>query len=133
MRWELAWSSLGLCRMYQEDCYEHVGRSSEEDRETHYREYRRLPDYGSESELKVEGGKAVVKYKVSQGFQSRLEKMGQMTYEFSYRVALERFQAKYLESSIEDDPFAKRPEDTNMRTKHAGPLMIVLLVRSEFP
>ncbi|RWW73736.1 hypothetical protein BHE74_00018360 [Ensete ventricosum] len=45
----------------------------------------------------------------------------------SYRVALERFRAKYLESSIEDDPFAKRPEDTNMRTKHAGPLMIVLL------
>ncbi|RZR82609.1 hypothetical protein BHM03_00009061 [Ensete ventricosum] len=88
---------------------------------------RSLIKLGDHSELKVEGGKAVVEYKASQGFQSRLEKMGQMTYEFSYRVALERFRAKYLESSIEDDPFAKRPEDTNMRMKYAGPLMIVLL------
>ncbi|RWW45944.1 hypothetical protein BHE74_00048178 [Ensete ventricosum] len=46
MQWELAGSSLGLRRRYQEDCWEHAGRSPEEDRETHRRKCRRLPDYG---------------------------------------------------------------------------------------
>ncbi|RZS14677.1 hypothetical protein BHM03_00046437, partial [Ensete ventricosum] len=43
-----------------------------------------------EAELKDEGAKAVVAYKASRGFESGLEKMGWVSYEFGYRVVLER-------------------------------------------
>ncbi|RWW49336.1 hypothetical protein BHE74_00044523 [Ensete ventricosum] len=43
----------------------------------------------------------------------RLEKMGQVTYEFGYRIALEHFRAKYPDSSVKEDPFdyGTPPED----------------------
>ncbi|RWW05491.1 hypothetical protein GW17_00031232 [Ensete ventricosum] len=41
------------------------------------------------SELKTGRGKAIANYKGSRGFQFGLEKMGQITYEFGYQVALE--------------------------------------------
>ncbi|RRT49549.1 hypothetical protein B296_00005858 [Ensete ventricosum] len=44
MPWELTGSSLGLCQIYREDHWEHVGRLPKEDFETHHRECRRLPD-----------------------------------------------------------------------------------------
>ncbi|RWW67201.1 hypothetical protein BHE74_00025371 [Ensete ventricosum] len=40
--------------------------------------------------LEAESLKAVATYKVSRGFESGLEKMGRVSYEFGYRVALER-------------------------------------------
>ncbi|RWV79453.1 hypothetical protein GW17_00059417 [Ensete ventricosum] len=42
-----------------------------------------------EVKLKVEGQKAVATYKGSRGFESGLEKMRRVNYEFGYRVALE--------------------------------------------
>ncbi|RWW33504.1 hypothetical protein GW17_00001789 [Ensete ventricosum] len=48
-----------------------------------------------EVELKAEGQKAVVAYKASRGFESGLEKMGRVSYEFGYRVALERLWGKH--------------------------------------
>ncbi|RWV93591.1 hypothetical protein GW17_00043952 [Ensete ventricosum] len=68
-----------------------------------------------QSELKAEGGKVMTKYKASSGFQVELEKMGQVTYEFRYWAVLERFQAKYPDSSVKEDPFNEHLEDTNVR------------------
>ncbi|RRT74791.1 hypothetical protein B296_00022001 [Ensete ventricosum] len=52
-------------------------------------------------ELKVEGPKAVAAYKASRGFESGLEKMGRVSYEFGYRVVLERLRGKHTEIAIE--------------------------------
>ncbi|RRT69328.1 hypothetical protein B296_00024533 [Ensete ventricosum] len=68
-----------------------------------------------QSELKAEGLKAITQYKASQGFESGLVKMGQVSYEFGYRVAVERFRAKYLNSTVEENLFAELPEDANMK------------------
>ncbi|RZR75582.1 hypothetical protein BHM03_00062789 [Ensete ventricosum] len=65
--------------------------------------------------LKVEGSKVITQYKVSRGFESGLEKMGRVSYEFGYRVALERFRAKYRDSTIEENPYAELSEDMNMK------------------
>ncbi|RRT56940.1 hypothetical protein B296_00008247 [Ensete ventricosum] len=54
-----------------------------------------------EAELKAEGSKVVVAYKASRGFESGLKKMGRVSYEFGYRVALERFRRKHPEIAIE--------------------------------
>ncbi|RRT40661.1 hypothetical protein B296_00056011 [Ensete ventricosum] len=69
----------------------------------------------------AEGDKAITNYKKSQDFESELEKMGQVTYEFGYWIALERFRAKCPDLSIEEDPFAERPEDTNVRMETSQP------------
>ncbi|RRT78890.1 hypothetical protein B296_00009489 [Ensete ventricosum] len=66
-------------------------------------------------ELKAKGDKIIADYKKSRGFQSGLEMMGQVTYEFRYRVALERFRAKYPDPFAKEDPFAEWPEDANVR------------------
>ncbi|RZR71911.1 hypothetical protein BHM03_00008684 [Ensete ventricosum] len=68
-----------------------------------------------EAELKDEGQKAVAAYKASQGFESSLEKMGRVSYEFGYRVALERLRGKHLDIMIELDPFVECSEDTNVK------------------
>ncbi|RRT56662.1 hypothetical protein B296_00046045, partial [Ensete ventricosum] len=68
-----------------------------------------------QSELKAEGDKAIVDYKKSRGFQSELEKMGQVIYEFGYWVALKHFQMKYPNSLVEEDPYNERPKDANVR------------------
>ncbi|RZS04901.1 hypothetical protein BHM03_00035298 [Ensete ventricosum] len=67
-----------------------------------------------EGELKAKGQKAVVAYKASQGFKSGLEKMGRVSYEFGYRVALERLRGKHLDFMIELDPFAECSKDANV-------------------
>ncbi|RWW48016.1 hypothetical protein BHE74_00045959 [Ensete ventricosum] len=69
----------------------------------------------SSTELKAEGLKAITQYKASQGFESGLVKMGRVSYEFGYRVAVERFRAKYLNSAVEENLFAELPEDANMK------------------
>ncbi|RWV81810.1 hypothetical protein GW17_00056739 [Ensete ventricosum] len=47
-----------------------------------------------EAELKGDGAKAVATYKASRGFESGLEKMRWVSYEFEYRVVLERLRGK---------------------------------------
>ncbi|RRT50229.1 hypothetical protein B296_00042892 [Ensete ventricosum] len=74
-----------------------------------------------QSKLKAKADKAIIDYKKSQGFQSGMEKMGQVTYEFGYRVSLERFWAKYLDLSIEENPFVERPKDANVRMEASQP------------
>ncbi|RWW74970.1 hypothetical protein BHE74_00017031 [Ensete ventricosum] len=50
-----------------------------------------------EVELTAEGPKAVAAYKASRGFESGLEKMGRVKYEFRYQVTLEWFREKHME------------------------------------
>ncbi|RWW70352.1 hypothetical protein BHE74_00021981 [Ensete ventricosum] len=54
-----------------------------------------------EAELKAKWSKAMDAYKASRGFESCLEKMGRVSYEFGYRVALERLRGKHPEIEIE--------------------------------
>ncbi|RRT45919.1 hypothetical protein B296_00021519 [Ensete ventricosum] len=65
--------------------------------------------------LEAEGPKAVATYKASRGFESVLEKMGRVSYEFGYRVALKRLQGKHPEITIEQDPFAECPGGANVK------------------
>ncbi|RZS24548.1 hypothetical protein BHM03_00057658, partial [Ensete ventricosum] len=53
----------------------------------------------------------VVQYKESIGFKEGLKRMGRVTYEYGYRVALARFHARHPDSEVEKDPFTIRPED----------------------
>ncbi|RWW69933.1 hypothetical protein BHE74_00022434 [Ensete ventricosum] len=59
------------------------------------------------TELKAKGQKAIATYKASRGFESGLEKMGRVSYEFRYRVALERLRGKHPYVMIEVDPFTE--------------------------
>ncbi|RWW72475.1 hypothetical protein BHE74_00019718 [Ensete ventricosum] len=77
-------------------------------------ELKEVLERGQIGELKAKGQKAVVAYKASQGFKSGLEKMGRVSYEFGYRVALERLRGKHLDFMIELDPFAECSKDANV-------------------
>ncbi|RRT72496.1 hypothetical protein B296_00008640 [Ensete ventricosum] len=68
-----------------------------------------------EVELKGEGPKVVATYKASRGFESSLEKMGRVSYEFEYRVTLEQLWEKHPEIVIEQDPFVEYPEDVHVK------------------
>ncbi|RRT35243.1 hypothetical protein B296_00039447 [Ensete ventricosum] len=59
--------------------------------------------------------KVVAAYKASRGFESSLEKMGRVSYEFGYQVVLERLRGKHPDVMIELDPLAKCPEDANIK------------------
>ncbi|RRT34117.1 hypothetical protein B296_00039693 [Ensete ventricosum] len=54
---------------------------------------------------------AVDCYKESAGFKEGLKRMGRVTYEYGYRVALSRFYALHPDSEVEEDPFTIHPED----------------------
>ncbi|RZS20037.1 hypothetical protein BHM03_00052511 [Ensete ventricosum] len=54
---------------------------------------------------------AVDRYKESAGFKEVLKRMGRVTYEYGYRVALARFHALHLDSEVEEDPVTIHPED----------------------
>ncbi|RWW26984.1 hypothetical protein GW17_00008606 [Ensete ventricosum] len=58
--------------------------------------------------------KAVTAYKASCGFESDLEKMWCISFEFGYHVALERFHAKHSEAEVKVEPLAECPEDDNV-------------------
>ncbi|RRT85884.1 hypothetical protein B296_00001723, partial [Ensete ventricosum] len=73
------------------------------------------------AELKGEGVKAVAAYKPSRGFESGLEKMGRVSYEFGYWVALERLRGKHPEREVEQDPFVECPEDANVKMNLSQP------------
>ncbi|RRT43818.1 hypothetical protein B296_00027201 [Ensete ventricosum] len=54
---------------------------------------------------------AVDRYKESAGFKEGLKRMGRITYEYGYWVALTRFHALHPDSEVEEDPFTIHPED----------------------
>ncbi|RWW44397.1 hypothetical protein BHE74_00049846 [Ensete ventricosum] len=62
----------------------------------------------------VDDQKAVGAYKASRGFESGLEKMGRVSYEFRYRVVLERLWGMHSDIMIELDPFTECFEDANV-------------------
>ncbi|RWW67723.1 hypothetical protein BHE74_00024822 [Ensete ventricosum] len=57
---------------------------------------------------------AVDDYKESVGFKEDLKRMGRVTYEYGYRVALTRFRSLHPDSEVEEDPFTIRPEDNSV-------------------
>ncbi|RZR78178.1 hypothetical protein BHM03_00003448 [Ensete ventricosum] len=62
-------------------------------------------------------GKSIADYKQSVGFGWGLQRMGQVSYEYGYRVALARFQAWYPDLEVDNDPFTERPEDGSVPMK----------------
>ncbi|RZR71473.1 hypothetical protein BHM03_00005374 [Ensete ventricosum] len=54
---------------------------------------------------------AVDRYKESTGFKEGLKRMGRVTYEYGYRVALACFHTLHPDSKVEEDPFTIHPED----------------------
>ncbi|RWW77680.1 hypothetical protein BHE74_00014134 [Ensete ventricosum] len=66
--------------------------------------------------LKIElPSKSVADYKQSVGFGWGLQRMGQVSYEYGYRVALAHFQARYPDLEMDSDPFTEKPEDSSVR------------------
>ncbi|RWV81235.1 hypothetical protein GW17_00057366 [Ensete ventricosum] len=66
------------------------------------------------AELKAEGPKVVVAYKASRGFESGLEKMERVSYEFRYRMTLKQLRGTHPEITIERDPYSECFEDANV-------------------
>ncbi|RWW48629.1 hypothetical protein BHE74_00045278 [Ensete ventricosum] len=54
---------------------------------------------------------AIDRYKESIDFKEGLKRMGRVTYEYGYRVALSRFHALHPDSEVKEDPFTVHPED----------------------
>ncbi|THU60561.1 hypothetical protein C4D60_Mb07t14070 [Musa balbisiana] len=54
---------------------------------------------------------AIETYKKSEGFELGLTRMGRVSYEYGYRIALCRFRVRHPGSEIEEDPFSHHPED----------------------
>ncbi|RWW76548.1 hypothetical protein BHE74_00015349 [Ensete ventricosum] len=82
--------------------------------ESQRREFEQKVGLLRSTKLKAEGQKAVATYKASRVFESGLEKMGRVGYEFGYRVALERLRGKHLDVMIKLEPFAKCSKDANV-------------------
>ncbi|RRT49967.1 hypothetical protein B296_00026638 [Ensete ventricosum] len=57
---------------------------------------------------------AVDHYKESTDFKEGLKRMGRVTYEYGYRVALARFHSLHPDSEAEEDPFTIRPKDDSV-------------------
>ncbi|RRT70698.1 hypothetical protein B296_00001749 [Ensete ventricosum] len=53
-------------------------------------------------------------YKESAGFKESLKRMGQVAYEYGYRVVLARFRSLHSDLEIEEDPFTIKPEDDSV-------------------
>ncbi|RRT70768.1 hypothetical protein B296_00009162 [Ensete ventricosum] len=63
--------------------------------------------------MKVELPKKSIKdYKESVRFEWKLRRMGQVSYEYGYRVTLARFQTRYPDLEVDDDSFTGQPEDS---------------------
>ncbi|RRT68807.1 hypothetical protein B296_00026325 [Ensete ventricosum] len=65
---------------------------------------------------------SVDRYKESIEFKEGLKRMGRVTYEYGYRVALAHFHALHPDSKVEEDPFTIHPEDdlVPMERQQAG-------------
>ncbi|RRT32153.1 hypothetical protein B296_00054434 [Ensete ventricosum] len=53
----------------------------------------------------------VAQYNKSLGFKEGLKRMGRVTYEYGYWVALARFRVRHPDADVEEDPFTIYPED----------------------
>ncbi|RRT70293.1 hypothetical protein B296_00029265 [Ensete ventricosum] len=73
------------------------------------------------TELQSIGAKAITEYKMSRGFELDMERIGRVTYEFGYRVALKLFKAKYPNLFVKEDRFANYPEDSNVQMEGSQP------------
>ncbi|RWW53851.1 hypothetical protein BHE74_00039615 [Ensete ventricosum] len=70
---------------------------------------------GTMEKLKVElPTEAIVEYKKLAGFEMGLVRTGQVSYEYGYQIALDRFKAQYPDLEIEEDPYATLLEDGTM-------------------
>ncbi|RZS16823.1 hypothetical protein BHM03_00048880 [Ensete ventricosum] len=79
---------------------------------THVGSATSLGQLSSVGSARAELPKQVVdRYKESVGFKEGLKRMGRVTYEYGYRVALARFHALHPDSEVEEDPFTIHPED----------------------
>ncbi|THU50982.1 hypothetical protein C4D60_Mb06t26170 [Musa balbisiana] len=58
--------------------------------------------------------KLIEAYKKSSSFEVELTRMGQVTYEYGYRIALARFRACYPDLEVTEDPFASFLEDLDV-------------------
>ncbi|RWW53389.1 hypothetical protein BHE74_00040147 [Ensete ventricosum] len=54
---------------------------------------------------------SVAQYKESLGFKESMKRMGRVTYEYGYQVALARFHARHPDANVEEDPFTIHLED----------------------
>ncbi|RWW66062.1 hypothetical protein BHE74_00026588 [Ensete ventricosum] len=62
--------------------------------------------------LKIElPSKSIANNKQSIEFKWGLQRMGQVFYEYGYRVALARFHDRYPDLEVDNDPFTEKPED----------------------
>ncbi|RRT84709.1 hypothetical protein B296_00010767 [Ensete ventricosum] len=57
---------------------------------------------------------AIDDYKGSTGFKEGLKRMGRVSYEYGYRVALTRFRLLHPDLEVEENPFTIRPEDDSV-------------------
>ncbi|RRT31395.1 hypothetical protein B296_00052646 [Ensete ventricosum] len=64
---------------------------------------------------------SIVQYTESLDFKEGLKRMGRVTYEYGYQVALARFHARHPYTEVEEDPFTIHPEDdlVPMERQHA--------------
>ncbi|RRT66787.1 hypothetical protein B296_00019514 [Ensete ventricosum] len=58
--------------------------------------------------------RAIEDYKMSPGFEMGLMRMGRVSLEYGYQLALARLQAGYPEVEIELDPFVSLPKDDDV-------------------
>ncbi|RWW50871.1 hypothetical protein BHE74_00042837 [Ensete ventricosum] len=66
---------------------------------------------------------SIAQYKESLDFKEGLKRMGRVTYEYGYRVALARFRARHPNADVEQDPFTIHPRMTWCRWKDSRILM----------
>ncbi|RZR81889.1 hypothetical protein BHM03_00008195 [Ensete ventricosum] len=61
---------------------------------------------------------SIIQYKETHDFKLGLERMGQVSYEYGYRVVLAHFQARHPKLEIEEDPYATllEEEDVSMES-----------------
>ncbi|RRT47937.1 hypothetical protein BHM03_00004642 [Ensete ventricosum] len=61
--------------------------------------------------------KSIADYKESIEFGWGLCRMGQVSYEYGYQVALARFHTRYPNLEVDNDPFTKKPKDSSVPTE----------------
>ncbi|RWW16460.1 hypothetical protein GW17_00019660 [Ensete ventricosum] len=59
-------------------------------------------------------GRSIANYKQSVGFWWGLRRMGQVSYEYRYRIALARFRARYPDLEVDSDSFTEQLEDSSV-------------------
>ncbi|RRT73896.1 hypothetical protein B296_00025763, partial [Ensete ventricosum] len=59
--------------------------------------------------------KAIEEYKESPGFEMGLVRMGRVSLEYGYQLALARLQARHPRVEIELDPFVSLPKDADVQ------------------